>query len=614
MRIPGAWDARMFLDGLPCLSTLSDDVLVDHVFVHLAIEDILSLRQVSKLYYNLTHHGIIWKRFLKRIGSNAPPLPPSFRHSLECMSSFEAERLVTRAITLHANWSSSIPQASTMESFWAHRQILSMVVLPGGKYLVASVCNPARTHYSLVVYALDHRIGGVVPLAETPVKQKAYNLRAKYMIIEGTPCIAIAYIRRRISPGYKGRTTVDPSLFSSGHNNHRHHIDSPVPLQYVCTCLSISLKALDTLANPRFPPGSTQFFEFANSQEPPFRLLSVLRSSSEFGQIDLADIEGIPNMAVAKFPNKIIFKELTCRGLVSHLICAPHVFYASQEHILCNFRLLPHQDQVLVIRTIQSPPPPGAPPPGAPPLQPIGRVSLGMFQIPYPGDTESEECYPDDSCFCDVNDIEDVQISDPSEATATTYDSAYPPPQIHIFYRMRRNIALCAFTIPPTSPAILLNPSIPHYDLFNCIPSMPSVFRTTDAGRAFALPGIHRTLICLTNREDRTDNPPVNHLFSYCSSCDASDMPRGDLLTSIRRKRYIPRSDSFARIQIAPELRNRLKQGVLAIAWDETIGRIFFAQANDPSIHVVDMAKAPHETLSGQRLPLALADDRMLEL
>lgn len=70
--------------------------------------------------------------------------------------------------------------------------------------MVASVCNTGKTHYSLVVFALDHRIGGVVPLAETPVRRKAYHLKAKYMNIDGTPSIVIAYIRRKMSSRYSG--------------------------------------------------------------------------------------------------------------------------------------------------------------------------------------------------------------------------------------------------------------------------------------------------------------------------------------------------------------------------------------------------------------------------
>ena len=159
--------------------------------------------QVNKLFYNLTHHGIIWKRFLQRLGPNGPALPPSMRYSPQFLTSFEAERLVIRAITVHKNWILPNPFAVSFLPVQAHRHILSMVVPPGGKYLVASTCNLAKTHYSLVVYVLDHRICGIVPLAETPVRGKAYHLCAKYMNVEGTPSILIGYIRRKTLNGNK---------------------------------------------------------------------------------------------------------------------------------------------------------------------------------------------------------------------------------------------------------------------------------------------------------------------------------------------------------------------------------------------------------------------------
>jgi hypothetical protein len=211
----GTWSARVQqnFSGLPSLSMLSDDILVDHIFQYLMVEDILCLRmvlstrvcvpslsssfQVNKLFYNLTHHGIIWKRFLRRIGPIGPALPPSQRYSSRLLTSFEAERLVIRAITVHKNWILPNPLAVSLLSVQAHRHILSMVVLPGGKYLVASACNLARTNYSLVVYVLDHRISGIVPLAETPVRGKAYFLCAKFMNVEGVPSICIGYIRRK---------------------------------------------------------------------------------------------------------------------------------------------------------------------------------------------------------------------------------------------------------------------------------------------------------------------------------------------------------------------------------------------------------------------------------
>lgn len=45
----GTWGVRVHQDfnGLPSLSMLSDDILVDHIFEYLMVEDILCLRMVT---------------------------------------------------------------------------------------------------------------------------------------------------------------------------------------------------------------------------------------------------------------------------------------------------------------------------------------------------------------------------------------------------------------------------------------------------------------------------------------------------------------------------------------------------------------------------------------
>ena len=209
--------------------------------------------------------------------------------------------------------------------------------------MVASVCNWAKNLYSLCIYALDHRVWGIVPLAETPVKQKAYNLRAKYMTIDGKPSIVIAYVRRKKSDRFKGPKygkfglNVDPSIYSEFRNNPRLKIDPPIPFQYVCSCLQVSLDALDALADPRLDPGSHKFFEFAASQPPPFRLLSDMRSSSEFGVVDLAIIGGIPTLAVVKGSETVVFKQLGGKGLITTMNCAreeAHSSYVSSSNVM----------------------------------------------------------------------------------------------------------------------------------------------------------------------------------------------------------------------------------------------------------------------------------------
>jgi len=100
--------------------------------------------------------------------------------------------------------------------------------------------------------------------------------------------------------------------------------------------VQISLDALDALADPRLDPGSREFFEFAGSQPPPFRLLSDMRSSSEFGAVDLANIGDIPTLAVVKGSETVVFKQLTAKGIVTTMNCAreeTHSSYVSSSDV-----------------------------------------------------------------------------------------------------------------------------------------------------------------------------------------------------------------------------------------------------------------------------------------
>ena len=122
---------------------------------------------------------------------------------------------------------------------------------------------------------------------------------------------------------------MDPSIYNPILENPRKPIDPPVPLQYACTCIQISLDTLDALSDPALVPGSADFFHFAASQPPPFRLLCVLRSATELGAIDLALIEGVPTVAVVKNNETVVFKELTGVGMLSTLCCAREEPYSS---------------------------------------------------------------------------------------------------------------------------------------------------------------------------------------------------------------------------------------------------------------------------------------------
>jgi hypothetical protein len=155
--------------------------------------------QVCKLYYYLTQQPIIWKRFLHRLKIPIPPLPPTARYTLGKLAR-QVEELVIRAISLDDNWRSLTPKTYRIHELKAYHEVLEMTVLPGGKYLVASVDQGFR-RYAIIIFALDHTGGESVALARTTTDTKAYSLQAKFMTHHDIQGIVISYLTRK----FKGR-------------------------------------------------------------------------------------------------------------------------------------------------------------------------------------------------------------------------------------------------------------------------------------------------------------------------------------------------------------------------------------------------------------------------
>lgn len=155
----------------------------------------LFFAQVCKLFYHITHHAVIWKRFLRNTDLPIPPLPPTMRHALKNLTAYEAERLFTRATSLNNNWNYRNPELMEAWSFTACHRIHQMVLLPGSQYMVASVSQPTGLGWAIVVFVFDGRYN-VIPIARTLTETKAVHLQAKYLTVNGETGITIAYIRR----------------------------------------------------------------------------------------------------------------------------------------------------------------------------------------------------------------------------------------------------------------------------------------------------------------------------------------------------------------------------------------------------------------------------------
>lgn len=138
---------------------------------------------------------MVWKRILRTFHLPLPPLPPTIRYSFPSLSSLEAERLVIRALAAEANWRSTMPKSYKAWRFSAYADVMSMKIVPGGKYIVASV-REGTNRYALMLFMMEHRVKLAYPVAKMATASKAYKLEAKYMRYEAEMGIMISYVRR----------------------------------------------------------------------------------------------------------------------------------------------------------------------------------------------------------------------------------------------------------------------------------------------------------------------------------------------------------------------------------------------------------------------------------
>lgn len=278
---------------------------------------------------------MIWKRLLKNIDYPLPPVPPTSRHSFAKLTGFEVERLLVRPLSLDRAWQAKIPDCYDEWKFNAHHRIKSMVILPGGQYLIASVSDYADKYHAIMLWMLDHAYAPAVPLAKTPVSSKAYHLQAKYMTLGGRRGIAISFVCRGFkhrSDAKKGYVILCFHALSSTHEricsvdisqySADYDVDPPYPLVYECTVLHAPLAALESIGDPRFVPGTQAFIDHAKTQPPPFRRIAMIRSTRSLGPGTMDEMWGSPYLAIVRRPNTIMFKNLD-GGAVSTLTPTP---------------------------------------------------------------------------------------------------------------------------------------------------------------------------------------------------------------------------------------------------------------------------------------------------
>lgn len=126
-------------------------------------------------------------------------LRPTFDYSSRD-TDYEIEQIVTRTISLDDNWRNPKSKVIARHLFETHYEVLDMAMVPGGKYLLASVKDRGNYRYYINLYILDHP-NGPRAIARLPTLAKAHNLQAKYVNLQGELGIAISFVRRRFANG-----------------------------------------------------------------------------------------------------------------------------------------------------------------------------------------------------------------------------------------------------------------------------------------------------------------------------------------------------------------------------------------------------------------------------
>jgi hypothetical protein len=264
------------------------------------------------------------------------------------------------------------------------------------------------------------------------------------------------------------------------------------------------------------------------------------------------------------------------------------------------FRVLPAQNEILVIRTIQAA--------GWDDLTEDIHV-IELFPVPEPGSSGVLTSAIGDPAFIEHKFAESFEISDdyipPSGPEfPELYDSNACPPPISIYmktvkpkgilhYNMYASQVVVGFQVNAEGAADEIKEW--RYDTAWAVPQSTHYTEPLDA-RVIA--GVHRALIYTVPGDDRTDEPNLVALRRYFNPLfPGAEYPYpiyGDPEPEhqVVEKRYKRPTNLFCSFDVnSPYLEYIKEQGFTAIAWDESIGRVCIATPKDMHILVLDVGK-----------------------
>ncbi|KIP08863.1 hypothetical protein PHLGIDRAFT_34752 [Phlebiopsis gigantea 11061_1 CR5-6] len=596
------------------LDVISNDILVDIMSNYLDVEDVLALRQVSRLYNSLSRQPVIWRRLLRRTTLPIPPLCP--RYKLESITGKDAEELLCRAYELDRIWKAPPQQTDRWKFDSTEGYVAEMTMVAGGQFLLASVSNEHKEDWRIVIYAMHGR-EQVYPVAHLQTATKAYDIKAKWLRIEGKRSLSITYTIRKFVLRAHRRRGINVSEYPT----HRHFTPA-FPMKWEVRTERIHRDTLERLGgfDPEYPLGSVVWEDhFLPLQGKIFKSLQMIRSPHGLSHVSVDETPGQVIVTVVRGANTIMIEPLE-KGLFTpaKLHLRPYAKYHQYKHAIKALRLFPQQRQILVVRQIEV-------------FRGNSVCPLTVFEL-FDMPTIESICLkeravaPVDSLFISEASIKDnIWITEPclpnlyadcSDVRTDWLRGRTKPKPITTFLRSRHDSsgeeALLRMTFYPRlvdysnigleEGGAGMHASYWKYDLRN-----RTVYRSSPSEgrlRYRAYPGTHRTLL--------TTAPSAYDCMLHDSVWSIHRYHSNELMAE-RRKIEFPKSF------VVPDAEGAVRDISMeiggtrqfeAVAWDEFSGRILFARPDQREIEVVDLARAPPKepppTMTTSRLSLGL--------
>ncbi|KAA1474520.1 hypothetical protein DENSPDRAFT_841118 [Dentipellis sp. KUC8613] len=612
------------------VTRLSDNLLIDGIFLYLSLRDILRLRQVCKLFSELTRTLRLWKQILKGVKFALPPLPPIGPYSLANLGGVDIERLIVRSLTLDANWRSEKPTISkrSVHTIDAHHKVLSMRMLPGGHYMIALVHDSKEKTYALTLFVMGHQVSSARRIAQWLVETKPYLIEAKYMSHMDDTGIMIAYARCEAL--YKEhRVALINTVISEAPGETK--TDWPFPVRHEVVVLFSSLKVLhfeDTMSSAT---GSVERVEPVKTMLPPFRRIAVLHSPEPAGNLDIAEINGNAHLFFAKGDREIIQKNLVTRR-TSKLPMTPRR-YDYSPYVLRAIRVLPAQREVLVVRTATSNQTSGS------------LLAMETYALPDKGPPPSQSTSCVEPTRIRLYEVEDGILGDVGISgynMPSSYDepllsplyqyTAPPPITVYAAVEGQQRIIHCRINplrIPKNRSGLpvdwvreseaALQPKHGHRrplsieetkHIFDISPAKvhEQAFLHLWGQRICILSGATRALLAGTACGDPTTEPTPVNLYSFTNARPDQNMEAGGHLRcpfdkdhhkAVKAQRawvnaiYGLRDHPIASLNVNGDLGEPFKKGLVTTAWDEWSGRVCAVScANPQMIYAFECAHA----------------------